>query len=353
MKLNKKILVLCLTFIIAFSTVGCGASKSAMDAAAPESFKNSVSSMGVVNGFYSDNASINNNREYATEDYDSIESGVSSENQTNDLNKDILFVEEKLVYRCNFDLQSINYDETVKFILEEITKNNGIVQSQNEYDDDYDWYYKGSVNNRGTKRICITARIPTENYHNFIGIIGESDIKVMQKSQTIDNISQRYYDTKTEIESLKIQETRLLGMMKSATKVEDMISIEARLTEVQMQLSKLQTNLVYMDMDVAYSYVTINLQEVIEYIDDEPVYKKNTFVDRLYETCSEAVLDFLDFLEEVLFFVIYALPYAVLFGLVLFILKKTGKLKSFKIFKKKNKRNKEQYKEVKDKENNL
>lgn len=81
----------------------------------------------------------------------------------------------------------------------------------------------------------------------------------------MDNISQRYYDTTAQIVALQIQEKNLLAMMEKCETIEDMITVEQRLSEVQYQFDSLQTTRQYMDMDVAYSYVNISVSEVMEY----------------------------------------------------------------------------------------
>lgn len=70
-----------------------------------------------------------------------------------------------------------------------------------------------------------------------------------------------------------------------------------------------------MDTDVAYSYVNINLTEVMEYRQDDST-MKNTFLTRLKKTFVSTWTGFLKFLEVALFMVIHLIPYAILAALV-------------------------------------
>lgn len=63
-------------------------------------------------------------------------------------------------------------------------------------------------------------------------------------------------------------------MLKSADKIEDMITVEARLTEVQTELNKQKTLLSSMDMDVDYSTINLNIEEVLEYSQSQPGQKQ-------------------------------------------------------------------------------
>lgn len=119
-------------------------------------------------------------------------------------------------------------------------------------------------------------------------------------------------------------------MLKSADKIEDMITVEARLAEVQTELNKQKTLLSSMDMDVDYSTINLNIEEVLEYSQSQPGQKTNKFIDRLKNTIVDSWESFVNTLEELLFLIIRLIPVAIL-GLIIIIpifkiLKKKGKL---------------------------
>lgn len=107
-------------------------------------------------------------------------------------------------------------------------------------------------------------------------------------------------------------------MLEKCETIEDMITVEQRLSEVQYELNNLQTTRRYMDMDVAYSYVNISITEVMEYRKDSEPVRRNTFMDRLKHTIVSTGRGFLYFLEGFLFLMIGLLPYI----LILFVLYK-------------------------------
>lgn len=109
-----------------------------------------------------------------------------------------------------------------------------------------------------------------------------------------------------------------------------MITVEARLTEVQTELNKQKTLLSSMDMDVDYSTINLNIEEVLEYSQSQPGQKTNKFIDRLKNTIVDSWESFVNTLEELLFLIIRLIPVAIL-GLIIIIpifkiLKKKGKL---------------------------
>lgn len=193
-----------------------------------------------------------------------------------------------------------------------------MIQSESESDSGHDWYYADYRKTGGTMHNYLEVRIPSKDYENFLSEL-DGVGKIISKSTSVDNISQKYYDTTAQIEALQIQEKNLLAMLEKCETIEDMITVEQRLSEVQYELNTLQTNRRYMDMDVAYSYVNINVSEVMEYRQDSEPIRRNTFVDRLKNTILSTGRGFLYFLEGLLFFMIYLAPYMLIIALICFV----------------------------------
>lgn len=249
-------------------------------------------------GQYSDNV------EMEETSYDSSSSSSNS-NSGNDVKK----YSDKLVYTCDLRIQTLVYDDTLLNIREKISSAGGFISSEYEYDNDYRWYYSDNSKTNATRNITITVRVSSDKYDDFLNSL-DGDGKIISKSSNVENISRQYYDTEAIIESLNIQEKRLLDMMDKAQTIEEMISVEQRLTEVQTQLNQYKTSLAVMQSDVDYSTVTINLEEVYEY--DETIHT-NTFFDRLGNTLKNAWRSFGVTLENILFFVIMAIPQIIIF----------------------------------------
>lgn len=314
--------LLSVSMIVVSVLTGCGASgetKSVMtsDSAAP-----------VMNSAVRENYSggvAYNNTELAVEeemlDYPMENGGGAttsqSQQQASPLD-DIILLEEKLVYHCNLDIETLDYPAAITSIKETISKYGGVIQSESESDSGHDWYYADYRKTGGTMHNYLEVRIPSKDYENFLAEL-DGIGKIISKSTSVDNISQKYYDTTAQIEALQIQEKNLLAMLEKCETIEDMITVEQRLSEVQYELNTLQTDRRYMDMDVAYSYVNINVSEVMEYRQDSEPIRRNTFVDRLKNTILSTGRGFLYFLEGLLFLVIHLAPYVLIIVLICFI----------------------------------
>lgn len=314
--------LLSVSMIVVSVLTGCGASgetKSVMtsDSAAP--VMNSA-----VRENYSGGVAYNNTELAAEEemlDYPMENGGGAttsqSQQQASPLD-DIILLEEKLVYHCNLDIETLDYPAAITSIKETISKYGGVIQSESESDSGHDWYYADYRKTGGTMHNYLEVRVPSKDYENFLSEL-DGIGKIISKSTSVDNISQKYYDTTAQIEALQIQEKNLLAMLEKCETIEDMITVEQRLSEVQYELNTLQTDRRYMDMDVAYSYVNINVSEVMEYRQDSEPIRRNTFVDRLKNTILSTGRGFLYFLEGLLFLVIHLAPYVLIIVLICFI----------------------------------
>lgn len=253
------------------------------------------------------------------------DTATTVENQTQSLDT-MTLLEEKLVYYCDLDIETLDYAGTMSAIKDSIKKYGGVIQSENESDDSYHWYYEDYRKTGGTLHNYLQVRIPSEKYDSFLSEL-DGIGKIISKSTSVDNISQQYYDTTTQIEALQIQEKNLLAMLEKCETIEDMITVQERLSEVQYELNSLQTTKRYMDVDVAYSYVNINVSEVLEYhYESEPV-KTNTFIDRLQNTLKSTGTGFLSFMEGLLFIVIRLMPYLLIAAVICLIFRKKIKQK--------------------------
>jgi len=233
----------------------------------------------------------------------------------------ITLLEEKLVYHCDLNIETLDYPATLSAVKDAIARHNGIIQSESENDSGRDWYYENYRKTSGTMHNDLQVRIPSAEYDSFLADL-DGVGKITSKSTSVENISQQYYDTATQIEALQIQEKNLLSMMEKCETIEEMITVQERLTQVQYELNNLQTNKRYMDIDVAYSYVNLHIAEVMEYRNDVEPVKTSTFLDRLGNTIRAAGRGFLAFLEALLFLVIMLSPYLLIAGIICFMFRK-------------------------------
>ncbi|MCR5294620.1 MAG: DUF4349 domain-containing protein [Lachnospiraceae bacterium] len=226
-------------------------------------------------------------------------------------------INEKLVYTCDIAIETLEFQESEKALRAAISKFGGIVASESTWDNDYRWYYDDYRKTSGTLTLSMTVRVPSAKYESFLASLEGVGGKVTNRSMNVKNITKTYNDQSVLIQSLETQEARLNEMMGKAETIEDMIAVEARLTDVQTQLNQARTRLASMDTDVNFSTINLTLEEVVKYTD---VTVQRTFAERFVSTFKDSWENFRDFLENLLFLLIYLLPYIAVAALVIAIL---------------------------------
>ncbi|MEE3487433.1 MAG: DUF4349 domain-containing protein [Bulleidia sp.] len=239
---------------------------------------------------------------------------------------------DKLVYTGSISLETLDYDTTVSEVRSRIEEYKGIIENENESSSNYDWYQNDNDGN-DRRYLYLTVRIPTESYEKFLDEM-EGSGHVVSKSSNVENISRQYNDNSIEIEALEKQQTRLLEMLDQAQSVEDMVTIESRLSEVETQLNQKKSYQAQMDTDVEYSTVSIDISEVNQYTpsEDHPL---GNFGKRFVDGVKSGWHDFLWFLQELVIFLVGHIPHiALLAGIVVLIKKLVSRRKQKKLEKK-------------------
>ena len=220
------------------------------------------------------------------------------------------FDKEKIIYNASMEIETQEYEKTKKQLYKVVEDCGGFLER--EYEADGEGLWSGSGQSRMS--LELTVRVPIENYEKFKTAAGGTG---QLKSMTSDaaNVTQEYNDLTSRIKSLEKEEERLLAMMEQAQSIDDMISVEDRLTEVQTELNGYETQRRNMDTDISYSTVSITLNEVVRLSPQE----ESAFGTRMSEAFSNAFTGFAEFLKLLLIGLVYLFPYAILVLVVLLV----------------------------------
>lgn len=287
MKINKMLFV---PLLLSLLLTGCSGSGSESD-------------VGLYRTIDADYSPEYYEEDYATESSLAASNGVMADERWND---------EKLVYNSDISIETLEYNESLGVLRSIINDCGGYIESENESNGSY---YASSQ-----KRINMTARIPSKEHSNFLGAL-DGVGHITNKSSSVDNITNEYNDTSVTVDSLKIQEQRLLDMYDSAQTIDEMIQVESRLTEVQRQLESYSMQLSRMDNEVAYATITVTLQEVKQITEEEPPSHFEDILDAFVGSAAS----FLLWLKALVISIIYALPYIAIITVIGAIINKVSK----------------------------
>ena len=264
MKKKRIALILGVCFMTATLQIGCGGSASSdkyamTEEAAAEAPMEEIYYEG--NGMVTSGSSAEMKEMETMEDAIVEEEGQEAEGNPNASDKtDGEHVERKLIKTVNLNLETENYDSLMVGLEKEIEALGGYI----EYKDAYHGNYNSRTNSYRNRYANITARIPAARLDEFTKTVGEIG-NITYESESVEDVTLKYVDLSSHKKMLVAEQERLMELLENAGSMEDIITIESRLSEVRYQIESMESQLRTFDNQVDYSTVHINVEEVERY----------------------------------------------------------------------------------------
>ncbi len=227
------------------------------------------------------------------------ESGSMSESPESATNTSAT-LNRKIVKTATLGIKTKSYDEFMNGVMQKIEQLGGYVEQSQEYN--YD--------NASNRNANIEVKIPAEKLDQFIeelSLIGTVTSKIINS----DDITDSYIDVESRIKALETEEETLLGILKKAENLSDVIELQQRLSSVRAELERIKAQKQSYDSMVAYSKVTLDISEVERVVEGD-----DTFLGEVKERLMNNLYDLGDFFREAAINLIAALPYIAIIGVV-------------------------------------
>ena len=101
-----------------------------------------------------------------------------------------------------------------------------------------------------------TVKIPSERFEEAMGETSSFG-KVTSKNVNSKDVTDRYYDLKSRLETKRIMQDRLENYLKSAKNIKDMLEIESKLNDVTADLESMQGQLNRLSAQISFSEITV------------------------------------------------------------------------------------------------
>ncbi len=280
-------------------TVGCGgASKYAADTTATESVTTTGSSNGSFNYYSYDDGVMEETieEEFAETDAEVPESAKAEKVED---------TSRKLIKTVDLMVETQDFDGLMPLIEQKVAELGGYIENSDVYNgSNYRSY-------RDLRWASLTVRVPQNNLEEFI-----SDVKVVSNvtncNQRVEDVTLTYVDLESHKKALQTEQDRLLELLEVAETVDDIITIESRLSQVRYEIESMEAQLRSYDNKVNYSTVYMNIEEV-EIL--TPVVEE-TAGQRIVRGFSESVTDVLHGIKEFCIGFIISLPYLLVWGII-------------------------------------
>lgn len=207
--------------------------------------------------------------------------------------------EEKIIRSASFTLRTAEFDAALEKLQALTADCGGRVEYLSR---------KGDVQSGDTRSASLTLRIPSERLDEFLaGTEGLGAVTAL--TQESRDVSDSYYDVRTRLETQKNKMERLQKLMLEADEVSDMIEIESAIADTQYAIDSYTAQLSGMDSRVAYSTVEVTVRET-KTVELREAGLGERILSALKASAEEGLL----FLQDMLIFVVSALPWLIGLG---------------------------------------
>ena len=231
---------------------------------------------------------------------------------------------QKLIRTVYMDAETQSMTELLAWMDGRVAALGGYYEQKSVYRrgsrDDGSFYHSGDF----------MIRIPAQNLDQFVSLVGEN-ANVTSSSESTENVTLTYVSTQSRVEALETEQKRLLELLENAETMEDLLTIEERLTDVRWELENYASQLRVLDNQVNYSTIHLSVWEV-----DEPtVIVERTVWQKIGDGFSRNTKNVWNGLVDTFIWVLTVIPYLVPLALISGVV-----LLGFKLGKKKAKKNK-------------
>lgn len=247
------------------------------------------------NGFVSENAVTDKNIEIADDSISVIKDTVDTELSDSSTGADA----RKIILTYTYEIETKDLDKSVQAIEAAVNKAGGYYETSK---------VDGNTENGGYAKYVL--RIPTDKLDDFIQGVNTFG-NIASQSRNGEDVTSQYYDIESSLASLKIQQERLLELLKQAKSLDDIMKLETELTKVRTNIEKLTTSLKKYDNLIDYTTVNITVDQVSDY-----TVSNQNFGQTVIDTFCDSFSTAFEMAKRFLLALIWMLPYIIVIGII-------------------------------------
>lgn len=206
---------------------------------------------------------------------------------------------DKIIRRFFLEVETQEFDSLITIIDSEIDRLAGYVESS-------DISGKRIYYSEEARYASIVVRVPKDKADEFVNSVKEKS-NVVSKQESTENVTLAYTDIESRKKSLEIEQERLFVILEKADNLENIITLESRLSDIRYELQNYESQLRTYDNQVEYSTVTLSIQEVERMTPSSE--EKKTVADRINNGFSNTIYNISEGLKNFVVWFVVNLPY--------------------------------------------
>lgn len=215
---------------------------------------------------------------------------------------------QKLIKTVGMSLETKEFDQLLENLKTQVEEMGGYIENSEISGNSY-------YSQNGNRYAWLTLRIPADRLDGFVTIVEELG-NVTSKRESVEDITLQYVDVASHKEALQIEQERLMELLERAESMEDIITIESRLSEVRYELQSYESTLRTYDNKVNYSTVSMDIFEVER---ETKVAEERNFFEEIQYRLEDNFYDIGQGLRNFAIWFISSLPYLAIWAVVIFV----------------------------------
>lgn len=164
---------------------------------------------------------------------------------------------QKLIKQVSLEMESTDFESDINSIKNQVITADGYIESLSLTGNSV-------TDNDAARDADMVIRIPESKLDEFLNE-AETIGNISYKNEEITDITLQYVDVEEHLESLRQEQDRLSILMDKADDIEDILQIEARLSEIRYQVESYASQLKVYENQVNYATIDLSITEVKTY----------------------------------------------------------------------------------------
>ncbi len=299
MKRCMKLVVTSLMLVCLALSVLAGCGRKAGNSAAYDKMKEEVGDAGLT-------------------DYDSNSGTSGAEDKAN---VDVK-ANRKIIETVSLSVQTKEFDALMGKLEEEVKTVGGYIESSS--------VSGNSFESTGHRYANMTLRVPADKSDEFATFVSKNST-VTNKEISTEDVTLSYVDMESRVSALETEKATLEKLLEEAKTIENVISIQDRLTEVIYEIESYKSKLRTYDNLIDFTTIHIRINEVerVDIVEEQNVWQEiGTNLKRGFENVAEGCVRFFVFIvSSIPYLIVIGVCLAVVFGVVIPCTKKVKKRK--------------------------
>ena len=172
----------------------------------------------------------------------------------------------------------------------------------------------GTGNNKDLRTGTYTVRVPADRLDELIASVGSS-CTVISSNEGTSDVTLEYVDTKSRIESLRVEYDQLMQLLSQAQDLDTIIILQNRLTEVRYDIESSESRIRVLENQVQYATLTLTLMEVLEEKEVEEAHVV-TYGEKVMNQFKDMWENTVEFFQDLLLGIIAVIPGIIFIGII-------------------------------------